>query len=285
MIGTAEVGFLRDRNGRTRLATLSQRSPLRVLFPESGGTIPEAVLLTTSGGLAGGDRLEIGISAGSGAAAMATTQAAEKVYRSTGSETTVRVRLIVGDGGWLEWAPQETILFEGARLRRLTELSLADTAAAMMGEIVVLGRIARGERFSTGLLHDGIEVRRGGRLTWVDAFRLDRDIAATIAKPACLDDAVAVGTLLYAASDVSERLPAARALAVSLRRDGLRIAVTVVGSVLLTRFLAKDALALRRAFAAYSTCPLPCPCHGCLVPLRRRQERSLHKTSRSAERP
>ena len=50
------------REGRTRLGDLYQRDPCRVLFPLSEpGEPPQAVHLTTSGGVTDGDSLKIAI--------------------------------------------------------------------------------------------------------------------------------------------------------------------------------------------------------------------------------
>jgi urease accessory protein len=65
------------RDGRTRLADLYQRDPCRVLFPEPElGEPPQAVLITTSGGVTDGDALRMEIEVGPAATAVATTQAA-----------------------------------------------------------------------------------------------------------------------------------------------------------------------------------------------------------------
>src|SRR5260221_13566653 len=78
--GTADIVF-----GRAGLARLYQRAPCRVLFlrPEPND-LPVAALLTTSGGLAGGDRLRLSVTAEAGARAAAASVAAEKGYRSLG---------------------------------------------------------------------------------------------------------------------------------------------------------------------------------------------------------
>jgi urease accessory protein len=69
--------------GGTRIKDLFQRSPIRIMFPGSGvGTLEEAVLINTAGGIAGGDRLEYGITALANASIAVTSQAAEKVYRA-----------------------------------------------------------------------------------------------------------------------------------------------------------------------------------------------------------
>ncbi len=182
---------------------------------------------------------------------MVTAQAAEKVYRSTGEDCRIRVRLDVGDGGWLEWLPQETILFEGARLRRITELDVGAGGRAMAGEILVFGRTASGETVTRGLVRDAWTVRRRGRLAWADALHLESDMAGTLASAACLNGAVATATTVYAGDDAEATLDAARTL-LSEHTDGTTLAsATLVGGLLIVRWLGYDSLALRTAYGAF----------------------------------
>jgi urease accessory protein len=96
--GIAEIGFAQS-GGVTRLTHLYQRDPLRVLFPTPAvGDPPLAVLLTTSGGLVGGDGLDIEIHFAEGAAAHLTASAADKIYRSLGPTTVIRQSLSVAAG-------------------------------------------------------------------------------------------------------------------------------------------------------------------------------------------
>ena len=99
--GSAELAFA-CAEGETRLVRLRQRAPMRVLFPrQPAGDIPMAALVNVGGGLVTGDRVAVDVTVGPGAAALVTSQAAEKVYRSTGAETSVDTRLAVAEGGWL----------------------------------------------------------------------------------------------------------------------------------------------------------------------------------------
>ncbi len=249
--GAASVSFIRDDAGGTRLAELYQRDPLRVLFPTvPDGDVPTAVLVTTSGGLVGGDRLEVSASVGDGARAMAFGQAAEKIYRSAGATSRIDIELAVDRDGWLEWLPQETILFEGARLKRRTRLDLAPGGRALAGEILVFGRIAGGERLRTGYVRDAWEVRRQGRLAWADALQLEDAIGEAFADPASFDGAVAYATLVYADDAPEVRLDLARSL-LDGDGDGLRAAATVVNGVLVARWLGRDAERLRRAYGNF----------------------------------
>ena len=170
---------IRQRDGRSVLQSVYQQAPCRALMPAVEPGAPfEAVLVNTSGGLVGGDRIESVIAIGADASAVLAGQAAEKVYRSTGADTVVETSLSVAGGAWLEWLPQETILFDGARLRRRLSIDLAPTARLLAAETVIFGRSARGERFSRGFVHDSWAIRRNGRLAWMDAVRLDGDVEA-----------------------------------------------------------------------------------------------------------
>ncbi len=248
--GGAEAVFAL-RQGRTALASLFQHDPLRVLFPTPPlGELTSAVLVTTSGGLVGGDEIKVRIAAGEGAAVLASPQAAEKVYRSAGADCRIDMRLEAGPDAWLEWLPQETIVFDGARLRRRTVVEAAPGAHVLAGEMLALGRAARGERLSCGLLRDAWEVRRGGRLAWAEALHVEDDMADVLAHPAGLGGAVACATAVYVADDAGARLDAARAL-LEDAGNGVQSAATVVNGVLVARWIATEGAALRRAYGAF----------------------------------
>jgi urease accessory protein len=249
--GAAEIGFA-SCHGVTRLAHLFQHDPMRVLFPvPEPGDAALAVLVTTSGGLVAGDRLVLSVCAEPGSIAHVTASAAEKIYRSTGATTEISETFSVGADARFEYLPPETILFDGARLRRHTVVQTTSGAGFLGGGILVFGRRARGERFTYGLLHDQLEFRRGGRLVWGDALHLDADIAATIMHPACFEGAAACATLLLAPpeGDPGKFIDGARAAQLRSASVGLRAGVTAVDGLLVARWLAADPRPLRRAFA------------------------------------
>ena len=241
--GAAEIRF-RHAGAGSAIASLYQRTPCRVLFPrvEAGDPVT-AVLLTTSGGITGGDRLEIAIRAEAGARATATTQAAEKIYRSLGPDCTIDVRLEAEAGACLEWLPQETILFDRARLVRRNRADLAKGARLLALETLVFGREAHGERLLSGRLLDTWRVRYGDALVWADGLSMEGDLAAALLRRSGFDGARALATLLYVAPDAADRLEDARAL---LEGASSRAAATCIGPVLIARFLGSDVLALRR---------------------------------------
>ena len=250
MHGIAEIGFAR-RDGVTRLAHLYQADPLRVLFPspEAGDPI-QAAIVTTSGGLVAGDRIDIAVRVDPKASAHVTASAAEKIYRSTAATTVIRQALTVGHAGALEFLPPETILFDGARLERESVIELAPDAVFLGGDIVVFGRRARGERFTRGFLREVWEVRCEGCLVWGDALHLDGDIAAIVADPACFDGAAGFATLMLAPAgrDPRKFIDGARAVQADAP-EGVRAGVTATAGLLVARWLAADTALLRRSYA------------------------------------
>ncbi|WP_426958694.1 urease accessory protein UreD [Muricoccus radiodurans] len=241
--GVAELRFERD-GVRSVLRHLYQSAPLRILFPTPEPDEPPlAALVNTAGGLAGGDSLRIAATAGPGATATLCTPAAEKLYRSLGPETRIATALRVETGAVLEWLPQETILFDRARLRRRLEVDLAPGARLLAAEMLVFGRAARGERFDQGTLHDSWRLRVDGRLRWADALRLD-DPAAALADRFGFAGAGSFATLLYAGTDAAPRLPLLRDLA-----GPLGAATVPREGVVLIRWLG-PAVPVRAALAA-----------------------------------
>jgi urease accessory protein len=251
MNGSLEIGFdACPRSGRTRLAHLHQRAPLRALFPLcTGMDLPVAVTTSTSGGCAGGDRMDIALSVGAAAAAVGTAQAAEKLYRSTGAVTEMSIRLAAESGGWLEWLPQETILFNGARLKRRVEIALSGDAAILAGDLLVFGRRARGERIEYGLVHDQWRLRIDNRLVWADAlFGEDEELVGALRHPAALNNAGASALLIHAGPGAAAHLALVRGL-LAAGNAAVQSAATCVNDMLLVRWLAEDSIDIRPSFA------------------------------------
>jgi urease accessory protein len=235
--------------GRSGLTKLSQAAPCRILFPRPAAGEPlQAVLANTAGGVAGGDRLDYAVALEDGAEALVVGQAAEKLYRSSGEDARLGAAMRVGAGAALEWLPQGTIAFDGARLRRSTEIDVAESGRLLAGEILTFGRIAMGEAFRGGLLHDSWRVRRGGRLVWADALRLAD--ARPLAARAGFDGARSFATLIYVAADAPRLLDLARDL-IERTMGALRAGATVLGHLLLARWLGRDPAEVRRAFGAF----------------------------------
>jgi urease accessory protein len=206
--GEARVRFARA-GARSAPERVFETGGLRLRFPRSEAEC-EAVLVNTGGGMAGGDCATIEIAVGANARAFVTTQSAEKIYRCDGEPARVETRLAVEPGGSLVWAPQETLLFERAALTRRLDADLAADASLTIFEAAVFGRLASGETDVAARLADRWRVRRGGRLIFAEALRLE-DAAATLDRPAVGAGARAIATILCAAPDAEAQAPNLRA--------------------------------------------------------------------------
>jgi urease accessory protein len=232
--------------GVTRRRQLHESGSLRVRFPSPEAVGLSAVFVNTAGGVAGGDRFEIKITAGEGSRIAVTTAAAEKIYRAKGPAAQFDIALKAAAGSQLSWLPQETILFNEARLSRRIDIDLAESASLALCEIVVFGRTAMGERLLQGGLVDRWRLRRGGRLVFAETIRLDGDIGEKLSKAAVAKDGVAIGTALIVPGDEAlvERL---RELSSSF---GGEVGISAWNGFAMARFCAQDAARLRADMVA-----------------------------------
>jgi urease accessory protein len=198
-------------DGRSRRTKVYEDGSLRVRFPNSAARALETVIVNTGGGMTGGDRFSVELDVGKDAELVAGTVAAEKIYRSTGPDAEMSVHFKVGGGGRLAWLPQESILFDGARLSRHIDVDLEVGASLIMAEAVVFGRAAMGETMQGGLFADRWRVRRDGKLVFAENARLDGAIAEKLAASAVAARGIALATVLIAPGGEAD-LVAVRAL-------------------------------------------------------------------------
>ena len=202
--GAAMVNF-----SGSRLRGLRQSGSAKAILPRVAGD-PEVVFLNTSGGLTGGDRLDYRTSLQDGARLVATTQAAERGYRSDTGVARVHVEHSVGAGCWLDWLPQETILFDRAKLHRETVIRLAPDAGCLMVEAVILGRAAMGEAVSDLQFFDGRRIERDRKPIFLEPFLMNSDILASSAQAATLADGRAFATIVLCTQGAEDAVDAAR---------------------------------------------------------------------------
>ncbi|MGR3361238.1 MAG: urease accessory protein UreD [Paracoccus sp. (in: a-proteobacteria)] len=251
-------GRARVAMAATGLLDLAQSGSARAILPRVTAGLPEIVFLNTSGGLASGDDLSFAVDLRPGSRALATTQTAERAYRAEGPPAEARVALSVGEGGWLDWLPQETILFDGARLNRVTQVDLAPGAGCMLLETVILGRLAMGETLRRLHLRDRRIVRRQGRLLHHDTLALDDAALTRRDHAAMLDGARAMASLAIVADHAPDLLHSARAVP---DEPGVTAAASAPPGRLVLRLLAADGWPLRRQIirllAVLRPAPLP----------------------------
>jgi urease accessory protein len=248
---------VRLRDGMTRRHHLHESGSLRVRFPSPEDDGLSAMFVNTAGGIAGGDRFAVEVAAGEGTRVTLSSAAAEKVYRAAAKPAELDIALTAAANAHISWLPQETILFDRARIHRRIDIDLADTATLLLCEIVVFGRTAMGERVREGEFVDRWRVRRGGKLVFAETVRLDGDIGDKLAQAAIAKGGAAIGTALIVPGDaalverIRESLPSFRGEAGLSAWNGFAMA----------RFCAQDAASLRADMMAVLGCasnvPLP----------------------------
>jgi len=240
---SGRIGLSVDSDGiRTRRTGVHEAGSLRVRFPNAKGDILEAVLINTAGGMTGGDEFSIRISLGERARLLAGTAAAEKIYRSTGADANVALAIDAAAGSQCLWLPQETILFDRARLSRRIDVNLAADATLVMAEAIVFGRSAMGETVHKGSLRDRWRIRRGGRLIFAESVRMDGTIACKLAQSAVAAGAVAVATVLVVPGN-DDSVAAARAVSGQFSGE---VGLSAWNGIAVARLCAPDGAALRR---------------------------------------
>lgn len=229
------------RDGMTRRGALHESGSLRVRFPSPEGEGLSGVFVNTAGGVAGGDHFDIEIAAGQGSRLTLTTAAAEKVYRAPGAAAQLSIALKVAAGAHLAWLPQETILFDRARVQRRFDIALDGNASLLLCEIVVFGRTAMGERMEQGEFVDRWRLSRGGRLVFAETVRLDGRIGARLARSAVAKGGAAIGTALIVPGDEAlvERV---REASESFAGE---VGISAWNGFAMARFCAQDAARLR----------------------------------------
>jgi urease accessory protein len=233
----------------TRIIDVFQRSPIRIMFPRAAGRAPEeAVFINTGGGIAGGDQLESDVTALTNASIAVTSQAAEKVYRALNEPARISTKLKVCEAAKLAWLPQETIVFNGGRLSRRTEIELSPGAELLALEWLVLGRAAHGEAMVGGHISDSWRVKNDDRLIWADSFYATDETFPHLHRKALLSNCKAVGTLIYFGPYLDARLDFLRDIAPSL---GCHCAATSVGGLMIVRFAAEVSADLELALRGF----------------------------------
>lgn len=252
--GEARVSLKASARG-TVIEGLRQAGSAKAFLPRTDAGVPELVFLNTSGGLTGGDTLSYAITLRQNARAAAATQTAERGYRAIGGAAAeVRVDIDLAEGAHLDWLPQETILFDGAAMNRVTTVNLAPTATYLGVEMLVLGRAAMGERLGGVHLNDRRQILRAGRPLVIDPVAVD-GASLDEASTAGLNGNRALASLVLVTADAEDRLEGVRA------RLCPGAAASAWDGRLVVRALSHDAAPVRRMMAGlieYLTArPLP----------------------------
>lgn len=241
--GVLSITARRDHAHVTRLENLRQEGSLRAIFPRPSAGKLDAVAINTAGGVTGGDRFAISVTAHENAQVSITTQAAERIYRaSKGAAGHITNQISVAANARLHWLPQETILFDGCNLHRTLDVDVAATGSALILEPLVFGRAASGEALQACAFDDRITITSNEQPLYLDRIRLTGDIASKLTHPAIANGARAMANIVCIAPDAQRLLAPCRDLLPATAGASL-----LSDRVLVVRMLAPDSYALRTA--------------------------------------
>jgi urease accessory protein len=173
-LGTLNLIFRKRQNGKTFLASQHYRLPLQVLTPfysDDDGTA-FVYLLNPSGGILQGDVLETDIIVEKDARGFITTPSANKFYKMDEGHATLTNRIRVEKGGVLEYMPEYNIPFAQSSVVQETEFDIDGEATLLAFDMIVPGRIEKGEVFQYDLYSSKISIRVDGRLLAHEVARI-----------------------------------------------------------------------------------------------------------------
>ena len=243
--GTLDISFLKNEISRMHYTT-----PLRAFSNDDGNNdIAAAVIVNTSGGVVSGDRHKVNIIVNNNCKAMIFSQSAEKIYKSlNNNEANITNTVKVGENSWVEWLPQETILFENSRLKRNLKIYLSKNSESLVGEIVVLGRLAKGEFTNNVFFKDSISIYKNSKIQWLDILLLDDELNNAKISITRLSGANCFFTIVLS----SENLEKYEKIIYNFIKENIldvTISLTIIHDNLVIRALGKEPLLLRKIFA------------------------------------
>lgn len=223
--------------------------PLRVqkaLYPE-GDEVCQAILLHPPSGIVGGDHLEITALAGPATHAQLITPGAGKWYRSAGPDASQTIRFEVQERAILEWLPQETIVFNGARSHMDLRVTLAADSRYLGWDILCLGRRAAGERFTHGDVRLHTRVERDGVPLWLELGHIAGG-DPMLHSAAGWAGASVCGTLLATLAPGIDTAPLLEACRSVAPHDGAEHGITRLPELIVARYLGHNSEAARLWF-------------------------------------
>ena len=241
--GLLNISTQKAYQTNTRLKNLRQEGSYRASFPRHSKGNIETVIINTAGGVTSGDKFTTTITAHESSQISITTQAAERIYRARDTLVgEIQTSLCLQKNAQLYWLPQETILFDGARLKRRLDVDLHSSAKFLMVEPLVFGREASGEKLLSGMLDDRVSISSNGQPIYIDRIKLKDNITDQLMRPALASNSHAVVSIVLVKPNAKLLLEPVRALlpqkaGASLLND----------NILVVRMLAQDSHEMRTA--------------------------------------
>jgi urease accessory protein len=238
----------RRDSGETALTSQSFRAPFHISKPYWDGTTLSVFVVNPTAGILSGDELRSEINVRPGAVLAVNTPSATRVFQMHRGGALSQQTLTVDDGGWLEFVPEPLVPHRGSVYSQHTQIDIAETGELLFGDLLMPGRLARGEAWAWEALTLDLTVKRGGRLLLRERFQQTgqalKDLAAMAGMQdgACFAQLVLISPRLVASGEWRERIGALHTPETWVGLSALR--ETGAWSL---KLIAKDSIGLRAA--------------------------------------
>ena len=171
--GLGDVRVIRS-GSRSVVSRAFATSPLRLLTPRNHGDAAWVFTGSYGGGFVDGDAVRLSVDVGSHAAALLSTQASTKVYRSPRG-TSANLLANVSGSGLLVVLPDPVVCFAGSRYRQTLRVELGRDATLVLVDWMSSGRRAAGERWLFEEYASRLRIVNLGRIVLADALLLSSE--------------------------------------------------------------------------------------------------------------
>ena len=160
------------RGGKTIISDAYCEVPFKITRLQNSDGMAHLILMQSTAGLFGGDRIDCAIHVESGARVLITQQSATKVHPAGGKLAIQNHRIRVDRDAVLHLYYEPLIPFRGSRVAQTTSIDLASGARLYYWESLMAGRIARGEAWQFEELASETRLGVDGKLVYLDRFCL-----------------------------------------------------------------------------------------------------------------
>ncbi|MFI0372624.1 urease accessory protein UreD [Actinomadura sp. 1N219] len=229
-VGVLELAFA-ETGGGTVLTGHFQKAPLhttRPLYPDPARPgMPHVMVMSSGGGVLQGDRYRMELDCGPGTSVHVTTQTATRLYRMDHDYATQMIDITAAAGAYVEYLPETTIPFGGSRYYQRLRVTADPDATIVLGEKLMAGRLARGERHAYTAYCTDLDVHDpGGRLLFADPIRLV-PAECPVTGPTAMDDFGLMASL-YVITGAKPAQRAADTMHQAITESGLRGGASVL---------------------------------------------------------
>ena len=149
--GIIKIELATDTDSKTFIKDLQTKAPLliqKAMYPDT--KFPKTAhiyIMSSSGGILQGDKMEIDIIAGKNTSSYITTQAATKIYKMEKRYASQYVNICTQNDSYLEFTPNQIIPYKSSKFYQEVNLKIGTNSTVIYSEIISAGRMAFGEKF------------------------------------------------------------------------------------------------------------------------------------------